>query len=72
MRIAAMSSYEPVLALLRRASGRLDHAVAVAMRDGDILESVVSMSRAKMEARLGTLLFREVVRNERTLLDILA
>lgn len=70
MRIASYSPYEPVLALLRQASGRLEHAVTAATRDGDVLEAVVSMNRARLEARLGTLLFREVVRNEQAILDI--
>lgn len=72
MRIASSSPYEPVLALLRQASGRLEYAATAATRDGDVLEAIVSLSRARLEMRLGTLLFREVARNERTLLDILA
>jgi hypothetical protein len=72
MRIASYSPYEPILSLLRQASGRLEHAVTAATRDGDVLEAVVSLSRARLEARLGTLLFREVARNERSILDIFA
>ncbi|MER3413558.1 MAG: hypothetical protein C4341_04840 [Armatimonadota bacterium] len=70
MRIPSISPYEPVLALLRQASDRLQQAVTAVAREGDVLKAVVSMNRASLEARLGELLFREVARNERTVLDI--
>lgn len=72
MRVTSYSPYEPVMALLRQASGRLEHAVTAATRDGDVLEAVVSMSRARLEVRLGAFLFREVARTERSILDIVA